>query len=131
MKTLFKNFFLFGTMGWCIEIIFTALHSLQRRDRTLTGHTSLWMFPIYGCGTFLVPLSKLIKKWHIPASGLFYAILTFTVAFFSGRFLWKRGSCPWDYGCSKWNISRVIRLDYTPFWFGTGLLFEKIGEKLS
>ncbi|MBQ6887700.1 MAG: hypothetical protein IJN54_09340 [Lachnospiraceae bacterium] len=129
MKTLTKNFFLFGIVGWCMEIIFTALHSFKRRDFTLTGNTSLWMFPIYGCGTFLIPLSKLIKKWHIAARGLFYAILIFTVEFFTGRLLWKRNSCPWDYSRSRWNISNVIRLDYTPFWICVGLFFEKIGKK--
>lgn len=131
MKTITKNFFLFGTLGWCIEIIFTALHSFRRRDFTLTGNTSLWMFPIYGCGTLILPLSGLIKKWHIAARGLFYAILIFTVELLTGRFLLKRGACPWDYGHSKWNIARVIRLDYTPFWMGMGLLFEKLGNHFS
>lgn len=89
------------------------------------------MFPIYGMGTFLVPLSGLIKKWHIAARGLCYAILIFTVEFLTGRFLWKRNACPWDYSRSRWNISHVIRLDYTVFWFGVGLLFEKIGRKIT
>ncbi|MCI8286616.1 MAG: hypothetical protein HFH89_02930, partial [Lachnospiraceae bacterium] len=48
--TLFlKNFLKCGLAGWCMEISFTALDSLRRRDMTLKGCTSLWMFPIYGC----------------------------------------------------------------------------------
>jgi len=129
MKTTCKNFLRFGILGWCLEIIFTSLHAFQRRDKTLTGNTSLWMFPIYGMGAFLVPLSALIKKWHIALRGLVYAILIFLVEFLSGRFLWKRNACPWDYSRSKWNISQVIRLDFTPYWIGVGLLFEKLGQK--
>ena len=131
MKTTCKNFLRFGILGWCMEIIFTSLHSIQRRDKTLTGNTSLWMFPIYGMGAFLVPLSSLIKKWHIALRGLTYAILIFSVEFFSGRFLKKRDACPWDYSRSKWNIYQVIRLDFTPYWIGVGLLFEKLGKTFS
>lgn len=131
MKTLLKNFLRFGTLGWCMEIIFTASDSIRKRDYTLKGNTSLWMFPIYGMGTFLVPLSKLMKKWHIMARGLFYATLIFLVEFVTGRLLMKRNACPWDYSSSRWNISKVIRLDYTPFWIGAGLLFERIGKRKS
>lgn len=87
------------------------------------------MFPIYGMGAFLVPISKLIKKWHVALRGLTYAILIFLVEFLSGRFLLKRNACPWDYSRSRWNISQVIRLDFTPYWIGVGLLFEKLGQK--
>ena len=47
-KTFGRSFLLCGLCGWCMEILFTALHSLRRRDLRLTGNTSLWMFPIYG-----------------------------------------------------------------------------------
>ena len=46
---MLKNFLKCGLTGWCMEISFTALDSLRRRDMTLKGCTSLWMFPIYGC----------------------------------------------------------------------------------
>lgn len=120
-----------GVIGWCMEIIWTGFHAVCRQEWKMTGQSSLWMFPIYGCGTFILPLSKLIKKWHIAARGLLYAILIFAVEFSTGRFLWKKNSCPWDYSRSKWNISHVIRLDYAPVWFGVGLLFEKLGNRFS
>ena len=92
-KTFGRSFLL---CGWCMEILFTALHSLRRRDLRLTGNTSLWMFPIYGSACLL------------------------------GRLLWKHGLCPWDYGKSRFHIYRIIRLDYAPWWFLAGLFFEKI-----
>lgn len=42
----------------------------------------------------------------------------------SGMFLKKRNACPWDYSKSRFNYRGVIRLDYAPIWFLTGLLFE-------
>ena len=44
--------------GWCMEILWTGLHSFRVRDPKLTGHSSLWMFPIYGCAAFLEPLMR-------------------------------------------------------------------------
>ena len=52
--------------------------------------------------------------------------LIFSGEYISGRLLSKHSMCPWDYGRSKWNICRVVRLDYAPVWFGAGLLFERI-----
>ena len=49
----------------------------------------------------------------------------FSVEYATGRFLDKKGQCPWSYQKSPWNISHVIRLDFAPAWFLIGLLFEK------
>ena len=38
----------------------------------------------------------------------------------------KRELCPWNYERSRWNLARVIRLDYAPCWFIAGLLFERL-----
>ena len=43
-----KTFFICGLTGWCMEILFTSLGGLLRGDLLLNGHTSIWMFPIYG-----------------------------------------------------------------------------------
>lgn len=62
MQKLWKDFIKCGILGWCLEITFTALHSLQQRKFTLQGTTSLWMFPIYGAGCLLRPICALVKK---------------------------------------------------------------------
>lgn len=134
IPTLLKNFLKCGLAGWCIEIIFTAVGALRRRDMTLKGNTSLWMFPIYGCAAALAPVSRLLKKKTAWLRGLTYMSLFFFIEFLTGRFLRRRCLCPWDYGRSRWNVSRVIRLDYAPCWFIAGLLFERIlasGPKIS
>lgn len=45
--------------------------------------------------------------------------------YLSGTFLMKKDRCPWDYSASPYNYKKVIRLDFAPCWFATGLLYEK------
>lgn len=90
------------------------------------GRTSIWMFPIYGCAGFLLPLFRLLKNASLWIRGTVYATCIFLGEFISGRFLMNRNICPWNYASSKWNIQKVIRLDYFPNWFVAGLLFEKL-----
>lgn len=126
LKFFTRNFMKCGIIGWCMEIIFTALHSLRRKDFTLKGATSLWMFPIYGCAVFLTPVSRLLKRASVWVRGLIYMSMIFTAEYTSGKLLSRHRLCPWDYSESRWNVGRVIRLDYAPYWFGAGLLFERI-----
>lgn len=126
-KTFGRSFLLCGLCGWCMEILFTALHSLRRRDLRLTGNTSLWMFPIYGSACLLAPFKRLFEHLNIsrPGRGLFYMAMIFTVEYLSGRLLWKHDLCPWDYGKSRFHIHRIIRLDYAPWWFLAGLFLKR------
>ncbi len=121
-----KNFLLCGVTGWCMEIIFTGLNQLRRRDMTLTGRSSILMFPIYGMAALLRPVYRLIRHKPFWVRGSLYTLLIFTTEYLSGKYLQKHESCPWDYGKSRFHIGRVIRLDYAPFWFCAGLLFEII-----
>lgn len=121
-----KNFLKCGLTGWCIEILFTAANALRRRDMTLKGNTSLWMFPIYGCAAIFAPIGYILRRRPAWFRGLTYTIIIFSAEFFTGRFLKRRSLCPWDYGRSRWNVDRVIRLDFAPYWFITGLLFERL-----
>lgn len=126
MPLFFKNFLRCGLTGWCMEILFTSLASLRRRDFHLKGNTSIWMFPIYGCAAFLEPIHRLLHRKSFWVRGLAYMSLIFSGEYISGRLLSMHNMCPWDYGRSRFHIQRIIRLDYAPFWFGAGLLFERI-----
>lgn len=126
MDQFMQKFIKCGITGWCLEILFTSLGAFRRREMTLKGTTSIWMFPIYGCAALLTPLCRLLKNRNLFFRGLTYMNCIFAVEYLSGTFLKKRNLCPWDYKKSRWNIHRVIRLDYAPFWFLTGLLFEKL-----
>ena len=126
MKTLGKNFLKCGLAGWCMEILFTALGSLQKREFRLVGQTSLWMFPIYGSACLLTPLFSFLKRFPVLVRGTIYAVCIFFGEFLSGNFLMGKKVCPWNYERSRWNVKKVIRLDYFFNWLLAGLLFEKL-----
>lgn len=124
MKKILLLFLRCGLIGWCLEICFTSFHSFTKNDFSLKGVTSLWMFPIYGMASFLTPICHLIKNRSFIFRGIVYTICIFIMEFITGRFLSKKGICPWNYTHSKWHIKGIIRLDYAPIWFVTGLFFE-------
>ena len=76
------------------------------------------------------PVSRWIQKKGTLFRGSVYACAIFLGEFITGSLLKKRDMCPWDYSKARWNIDGVIRLDYAPVWFFTGLLYEKIFRRL-
>lgn len=137
-----KNFFKCGVAGWCLEVIFTSVDSIMLHDWRLMGRTSLLMFPIYGMGAMLAPIGRGVDRWlkvdpadglsvkdRILRHGMLYMVLIFVVEYATGFWLRGRGICPWDYTGRHSNINGLIRLDFAPLWFGTGLLFEMISNK--
>ena len=121
-----KNFFICGLTGWCMEIIFTSIGSFFHEDMRLIGHTSLWMFPIYGLAAFIKPVYRFIQKLPALFRGIIYTCGIFSCEYLTGMTLKKYHLCPWDYSQSPFNINGIIRLDYAPFWLFAGLLFERI-----
>lgn len=126
IQKIIHNFIVCGVAGWCMEIFFTALHSLRRRDFKLKGTTSIWMFPIYGAASFLTPLFRLMRRKPFWLRGFTYMALIFSAEFAAGSFLKRHAFCPWDYSRSRFHIKQLVRLDYAPNWFGAGLLFERL-----
>ncbi|MCB7320943.1 hypothetical protein LIZ87_19640 [Lacrimispora sp. 210928-DFI.3.58] len=148
LRRLLLNFCRCGIAGWCLEVMFTSVDSIMAGDPTLMGHTSLIMFPIYGMGAFLFPISCFLDKWltglpgfpragreRLPEAarllrhGLIYMVLIFTAEYITGIWLTSRHMCPWDYSAWPDNVNGVIRLKFAPLWFFTGLLFEFITAK--
>ena len=134
LKRFLFHFFLCGVTGWCLEVIFTSTESILAHDWRLMGQTSLLMFPIYGCGAVLAPIGRLVDRWigdgplspgdWIIRHGLLYMVLIFTAEYLSGAFLQSKGICPWDYTGYQTSVNGLIRLDFAPLWFLSGLLFE-------
>ena len=71
------------------------------------------------------------KAWEVPVfvRGSIYMLGIFAAEYSSGMLLKKYHLCPWDYSQVPYNYKGVIRLDYAPVWFFTGLLYEKILSK--
>ena len=127
--------------GWCLEVLFTSAESMMLHDWRLMGKTSLLMFPIYGMGALLAPIGRGVDRWlqvdqtplrlqdRVMRHGVLYMVLIFTAEYCSGAWLKARGICPWDYTGRHSNINGLIRLDFAPLWFLTGLLFEQLSKK--
>lgn len=140
---LLFNFCRCGIAGWCLEVMFTSVDSIMAGDWRLIGRTSLIMFPIYGMGALLLPISRFIDSWltdlpgledagqgrisragRMVRHGLIYMVLIFVAEYITGIWLTSVGICPWDYSIWPDNVGGVIRLKFAPLWFMTGLLFE-------
>ena len=128
MRKILHNYIHCGLLGWFLEIIFTAFQAFRRRDFKLPGVTSVWMFPIYGLASLLNPLCRLMRRrnFNFVFRGFVYTGIIFIAEFITGTLLGRRELCPWNYERSRWNIAKVIRLDYAPCWFAAGLLFERL-----
>lgn len=55
----------------------------------------------------------------------------FSMEYLTGSILKKKDICPWDYSDAKLNYNGLIRFDYAPLWFLTGLFYEKVMQKSS
>ena len=126
-----KAFILCGLTGWCMEILWTGLHSILSGELTMTGKTSLLMFPIYGCAALIGPVYQKISSLPVFLRGCIYTTGIYAAEFSSGSFLKHFHMCPWDYSASSASVNGLIRLDFAPLWFATGLLFEQITKKRS
>lgn len=130
-RSMGKRFIIYGLLGWCLEIFWTGLNSLLKGDIKLIGFSSIWMFPIYGLAMFLEIIHNRIRNLPIIERGVVYTLLIFFIEFTTGWVLkFIIGACPWDYSSSSLSISGIIRLDFAPLWFATGLLFEKVHDTL-
>jgi len=126
---MMKNFIQCGFIGWGAELIWTSLHNrIENHDKRLMGHSSLYMFPIYGMAALLKPCAVRLRKKHRSrlSRGLIYMTMIFFTEYSTGYVLKKAGRCPWDYSQAPLNINGLIRLDYAPCWFALGLLYEQI-----
>lgn len=129
---MIKRFIIYGLIGWIIEVIFTGAGSLISGSLRMTGYTYLWMFPIYGMAVFLEPLHNRIRSNPWLIRGFIWAAIIFTIEYLSGWTLQLLiGFCPWNYSrLTPYSIDGLIRLDFLPFWFAAGLLFERLHDYL-
>ena len=133
------HFFQCGIAGWCLEVLFTSMESVMLKDWRLMAKTSLLMLPIYGMGAILPEISGLVDWWlggerldwmdRVIRHGILYTVLIFMGEYLFGSILKAYGICPWDYTGLHSNVNGLIRLDFAPLWFATGLIFERITKK--
>ena len=124
-----NNFINCGLLGWCFECAWTGLLSLFANDKSLSCRTSLWMLPIYGLASFLLPISNKIKDKNVIYRGGIYTFCIYIAEYTFGNILKKLNACPWDYSKERYHYKGLIRYDFAPIWFFVGLLYENILNK--
>lgn len=124
----------YGSLGLCGELAFTATHELLKGRRP-RGHTSMWMFPIYGLVQPLFEPVHAAMRGRVPAPAraVVYAAGFMSVEYVSGRLLRAAtGEMPWDYSHARLSLGQgLTRLDYAPFWAVAGLALEAVHDSLS
>ncbi|WHH57338.1 hypothetical protein [Petroclostridium sp. X23] len=127
------RFFIYGIIGWAMEIFWTGMWSVFQGDIRLRGTTYLWMFPIYGLAILLEPIHDRIRFMPWIIRGGVWVLLIWGIEYISGWAIRSViGVCPWDYsGATEYQINGLIRLDYAPAWFAAGLIFEKLHDTLT
>ena len=131
---MLRRFLGYGFLGWAIEVSFTSISdSIWMRDRRLRGHSYLWMLPIYGGGAMaLEGLHERLATRGVPrwARSLVYTLAIYGVEYGSATLLNRlTGNVPWRYQRGL-NVSGYVRLDYAPFWYACGWLFESAQAEL-
>lgn len=125
---MITRFLLYGALGWIVEIVWTGLGSVLRRDPRLVATTYLWMLPIYGgAGVAFERLYAYIvgEPWWVR--GTIWVVAIFAVEYVTGLLLRRfAGCCPWDYSGTRFSVHGLIRLDYAPAWFLLGLVYERV-----
>lgn len=125
-NSMIKRFFLYGIVGWSMEIVWTGLYSLLNGNVGLEAYTSLWMFFIYGSAIFLEPLHDIIRDWNVVFRGIIWVVIIWGVEYSSGKLLLRvLDVYPWQY-FGPFAVEGLVRLDYAPAWFVAGLIFERI-----
>ena len=131
---MLRRFLAYGFCGWGLEVAFTGITgSPWARDRRLRGHSYLWMLPIYGFGG--LTLERLhghlerrgVRRW---ARSLAYMLGIYGVEFGTASLLDRLlGEVPWRY-LHGLHVRGYVRLDYAPFWYACGWMFENLEREL-
>lgn len=130
------RFAFYGALGLVAELCFTAItHLAQRQQGRWGGHTSLWMFPVYGLTQPLYePVHSALRArgaaWPWRAGA--YSAGYLGVEYLSGRVLRRvAGRAPWDYSHARLHLHGLIRAEYVPLWAAAGLAMEPLHDRLA
>ncbi|XP_061570303.1 transmembrane protein 229A [Cololabis saira] len=131
----FARFAFFGMHGLLDEVFFTSLfHLVERSDRSLRGHTSLWSFLMYGSCSFAVEKLYLHlhfgRGWGAGRRLPVYVCLIYAWELSWGLALRQFHACSWDYSHYPHNFMGLITLLYLPGWVCLSLYQDVLSNVL-
>lgn len=117
----FLRFLFFGMHGFVDEVVFTSVFNLlEKSDSSLSGHTSLWSFLIYGSCSFAVEKLYLYlhftRGWGTVRRLPLYICVAYTWELCWGLLLRQFGACSWDYSHYPLHFMGLVTLLYLPGW---------------
>ncbi|XP_030626794.1 transmembrane protein 229A [Chanos chanos] len=129
------RFVFFGMHGFLDEVVFTSIFNLfEKSDRTLSGHTSLWSFLMYGSCSFVVEKLYLHlhfkKGWGMWKRLPIYICFIYTWEFSWGLALRSYDACSWDYSHYPLNFMGLVTLMYLPGWLCLSLYQDLLSNVL-
>ena len=138
MKYLFI-WALLGIVGLLIEVVFTGISSVLRKDWAGTSRTFLFMHPVYataGMAVYVIYNNVIISNNPIIDAVVlaiaFYVPLFYGFEALSGLASLKLfGRILWDYGHSRWSPMGLINFKYAPAWLILALLMHPVIHLLS
>ncbi|OCT89057.1 transmembrane protein 229A [Xenopus laevis] len=118
---LLLRFIFFGMHGFLDEVFFTSIfNALERTESTLSGHTSLWSFFMYGSCSLVVDKLYLYLRfgrgWVAWKRLPVYISFVYTWEFVWGLALRSCNACSWDYSSYPLNFMGLVTLMYLPGW---------------
>lgn len=139
MTSRWSRFWAYASAGVLSEVVQTSLKSPMRdKNLRLTGHTYLWMFPIYGSAAVLFePAHDRLRTRPWWQRGLVWTAGIYAVEAASGAAIRRAtGEVPWDYARPRGtrpvprHILGLVRPAYAPTWFAVGLGLERLHDHL-
>lgn len=117
----FFRFVFFGMHGFLDEIVFTSVFNLaEKADSSLSGHTSLWSFLMYGSCSFAVEKLYLhlhfTRGWGTIRRLPLYICVAYTWELSWGLLLRQFSACSWDYSHYPLHFMGLVTLLYLPGW---------------
>lgn len=111
---LFFFFFVYAFLGWCVEVIYAAVHHGKFVNR---GFLNGPVCPIYGIGVTLIVVLLSPLKDHLLLLFVGSVILTSLLEFIAGWVLEKLFKQRWwDYSHVRFNIKGYICLRFSLIW---------------
>ncbi|XP_034019254.1 transmembrane protein 229A [Thalassophryne amazonica] len=129
------RFVFFGMHGFLDEVLFTSAFNLvEKRERGLSGHTSLWSFVMYGsCGLVVEKLYlylRFSRRWSAWRRLPVYVCVIYTWELCWGLLLRQFHACSWDYSHYPHNFMGLITLLYLPGWVCLSLYQDVLSNVL-
>lgn len=124
---LLQKALVYGCLGILIEFFFTSISSLIKKNWKGTGHSYVWMLPIYGFTALALESISEAVTWPFYFKAFLYVPVIYGVEALSGWTIQKLiGHIPWDYQKSAWTPMGLVNFKYAPFWLLLGMAFDPI-----